>query len=158
MTSCTPALTPIDTSPKVSSSFRTPLDDASSYRSLVGTLQYLKMTRPNLVYVVQQVCLRMHDPRDNHLSLMKCILCYIRDTTSYGLQLYSSSSFDLTAYFNADWASCPDTSRSTFGYCTTFLGDNLISWSSKKQHTVSRLSAEVEYRAVANAVAECCWS
>jgi putative hemolysin len=60
------------------------------------------------------------------------------------------------AYSDADWAGCPNTRHSTSGYCV-FMGDNLVAWSSNRQHTVSRTSAEAEYRGVANAVAEMCW-
>jgi hypothetical protein len=62
----------------------------------------------------------------------------------------------LVAYSDADWVGCPNTRKSTSGYAI-FLGDNLVSWSSKRQVTVSRSSAEAEYRAVANAVAEATW-
>ncbi|GJU47967.1 ribonuclease H-like domain-containing protein [Tanacetum coccineum] len=62
----------------------------------------------------------------------------------------------LTAYTDADWAGCPVTRRSTSGYCV-FLGDNLLSWSAKRQVTLSRSSAEAEYRGVANVVAETAW-
>lgn len=98
----------------------------------------------------------MHDPRESDFALIKRILRYVKGTLDYGLQLTSSSSNDLVVYSDADWAGCPDTRRSTSGYCV-FLGDNLISWSSKRQHTVSRSSAEAEYRGVANSIAEACW-
>ncbi|GJU43592.1 ribonuclease H-like domain-containing protein [Tanacetum coccineum] len=76
---------------------------------------------------------------------------------SYAVQqLFSSSTTDLVAYSDADWASCPTTRRSTFGYCI-FLGNNLLSWSSKRQPMLSRSSAKAEYRDVANVVAETCW-
>ncbi|GKA55513.1 ribonuclease H-like domain-containing protein, partial [Tanacetum coccineum] len=125
-------------------------------RSFAGALQYLTFTRPNLSYVVQQVCLYMHDPREPHLAALKRILCYVRDTLDYGLQLYSSSTSSLVAYSDVDWAGCPTTRRSTLGY-GVFLGNNLLSWSSKRQYTVSRFSIDAKYRGVASAVAEKSW-
>ncbi|GJT61430.1 ribonuclease H-like domain-containing protein [Tanacetum coccineum] len=118
--------------------------------------KYLTFTRPDISYAVQQVCLYMHDPREPHSSALKRILCYVRGTLDYGLQLFSSSTTDLVAYSDADWAGCPTTRRSTSGYCV-FLGNNLLSWSSQRQPTISRSSAVDEYRGVANAVAETCW-
>ncbi|GKE28328.1 ribonuclease H-like domain-containing protein, partial [Tanacetum coccineum] len=105
---------------------------------------------------VQQICLYMHDPRDPHFTALKRILRYVRGTIDHGLQLYVSSTSQLTAYTDADWAGCPVTRRSTSGYCV-FLGDNLLSWSAKRQVTLSRSSAEAEYRGVANVVAETAW-
>jgi hypothetical protein len=104
---------------------------------------------------MQQVCLHMHDLWESHLTVMKRILRYLRGTPDYGL-LRRSRSTDLVVYTDADWAGCPDTRRSTSGY-VVFLGDNLVSWSAKRQTVVSRSSAEVEYRAVANGVAEATW-
>ena len=98
----------------------------------------------------------MHDPREPHLAALKRILRYLHGTLSLGLTLRRSSAAELVVYTDADWAGCPDTRRSTSGYAV-FLGDNLVSWSSKRQHTVSRSSAEAEYRAVANGVAEASW-
>ena len=156
MKECRPATTPVDTRAKLSADAGAPVDDASDYRSLVGGLQYLTMTRPDLSYAVQQACLHMHAPRAHHLAMVKRVLRYVRGTAAFGLQLHRSPSLDLVGYSDADWAGCPDTRRSTSGYAV-FLGDSLISWSSKRQPTVSRSSAEAEYRAVANVVAECCW-
>nr|GEV51296.1 hypothetical protein [Tanacetum cinerariifolium] len=102
------------------------------------------------------VCLHMHDPREPYFSALKRILRYVFGTLDYDLQLFSSSTTDLVAYLDADWAGCPTTRRSTSGYCV-FLGHNLLSWSAKRQLTLSCSNAEAEYRGVANAVAETCW-
>nr|GEV34046.1 ribonuclease H-like domain-containing protein [Tanacetum cinerariifolium] len=80
----------------------------------------------------------------------------VRGTLDYGLQLFSSSTTNLVAYSDANWAGFPTTWRSTLGYCV-FLGNNLLSWSSKRQPTLSRSSAEAEYRGVTNAVTKTCW-
>ncbi|GKF38532.1 ribonuclease H-like domain-containing protein [Tanacetum coccineum] len=91
-----------------------------------------------------------------HLSAPMRILRYVQGTMHYGLKLFSSSTTDLVAYSDADWARCPTTRRSTSRYCV-FLGNNLLSWSSKRQSTLSRSSLEAKYRGVANAVAETYW-
>ncbi|GJR84609.1 ribonuclease H-like domain-containing protein [Tanacetum coccineum] len=148
-------LTPIDTEKKLGPE-RSPITNPTLYRSLAGPLQYLTFTRPDLSYAVQQLCLYMHDPREPHLNAMKCVLRYLRGTTNLGLQLLQSTTSQLIAYSDADWAGCPATRRSTSGYCV-FLGDNLLTWSSKRQDMLSRSSAEAEYRRVANAVAETSW-
>ena len=156
MLQCKPISTPVDTTSKLLAKSSDPVADPTEYRSIAGGLQYLTFTRPDISYAVQQICLHMHDPRANHLLLVKRVLRYIRGTTGHGLTLFRRSSNKLLAYSDADWAGCPDTRRSTSGYCV-FLGTNLVSWSAKRQHTVSRSSAEAEYRAVANVVAETCW-
>ena len=156
MANCNPIATHVDTKLKASAANGKLIDDATTYRSIAGTLQYLTITRPDIAYAMQQVCLHMHAPRDMHQMMMKHILRYVKGTTSLGIQLRAAPSPTITAYSDADWAGCPDTRRSTSGFCV-FLGNSLISWSSKRQTTVSRSSAEAEYRAIANAVSECSW-
>lgn len=156
MSNCNPCLTPVDTKPKLSATQGKLISNPTEYRSLAGALQYLMLTRPDISYAVQQLCLFMHDPKECHLNLLKRVLRYVRGTSNLGLHIRKSPGRALIAYSDADWAGCPDTRRSTSGYCV-YYGDNLISWSSKRQVTVSRSSAEAEYRGVACAVAECCW-
>nr|GEX99909.1 ribonuclease H-like domain-containing protein [Tanacetum cinerariifolium] len=155
MTNCNPSRTSVDTDSKLGPE-DFPIQDPTLYRSLTGGLQYLTFTRPDISYVVQQICLYMHDPREPHLAALKRILRYIRGTLDFGFHLYSSTTISLVGYTDVDWAGCPLTRRSTSGYCV-FLGDNLLSWSSKHQQTISRSSAEAEYRGVANVVAETAW-
>ncbi|KAJ9544817.1 hypothetical protein OSB04_024524 [Centaurea solstitialis] len=155
MVSCNPCNTPADTKTKLAVDGE-PVPDPTLYRSLVGALQYLTFTRPDIAYAVHQVCLFMHDPRLPHLNALKRILRYLKGTLSHGLHLKASAVDRLVAYSNADWAGCPTTRRSTSGFCV-YLGDNLVSWSSKRQHVVSRSSAEAEYRGIANVVAETAW-
>ncbi|GJV78719.1 ribonuclease H-like domain-containing protein [Tanacetum coccineum] len=155
MLNCNPCRTPVDTEKKLGPE-GSPVTDPTLYRSLAEALQYVTFTRPDLSYAVQQLCLYMHDPREPHLNAMKRVLRYLRGITDLGLQLFRSTTSQLIAYSDADWAGCPATRQSTSGYCI-FLGDNLLTWSSKRQDTSSRSSAEAEYRGVANAVAETSW-
>ncbi|XP_055826452.1 uncharacterized mitochondrial protein AtMg00810-like [Solanum dulcamara] len=156
MSNCSPCPTLVNTKSKLSATADTPYDDPTKYRSLAGALQYLTFTRPDISYVVQQVCLHMHAPTNEHMRALKRIIRYLQGTLTHGLYLNKSSVNQLISYTNIDWGWCPDTRRSTSGYCI-FLGDNLFSWSSKWQPTLSRSSAEAEYRGVANVVSDSCW-
>ncbi|GJS16760.1 putative reverse transcriptase domain-containing protein [Tanacetum coccineum] len=85
-------------------------------------------------------------------------LTFTRLDFSYAIQQLSTLVYYITTYciLDADWAGCLATRRSTSGYCV-FLGDNLRTWSSKRQDTLSRSSAKAEYHWVTNAVAETSW-
>lgn len=85
-----------------------PLDDATEYRNIVGGLQYLTITRPDISYAVNRVCQYLHAPRTSHWSAMKRILRYLSHTVSYGLHLRSTSSSALSAFSDADWAGSLD--------------------------------------------------
>ncbi|GKB28811.1 ribonuclease H-like domain-containing protein [Tanacetum coccineum] len=153
MVTCNPSRTPVDTDSKLGLKGAL-VQDPTLYRSLAGGLQYLSFTRPELSYAVQQIFLYMHDPREPHLAALKRILRYVQGTLDLGIHLYVSSTTSLVGYTDADWAGCPSTRRSTSGYCV-FLGG--LSWSAKRQHTLSRSSAKAEYQGVANVVAETAW-
>lgn len=135
MIDCNPSRTPVDIGPKLFST-DTLVSNPTLYRSLTGALQYLTITRPNVAYAVQQACLFMHDPREPHLNHVKRIIRYLKGTIELGLHFHSSSPTSWTANSDTDWVGCPYTRRSISGYCI-FLGDNLISWSSNRQLTVS---------------------
>lgn len=151
-----PCRTPIVCKNNLSKHSGTPLSDGTEYRSIVGALQYLSLTRPDISFAVNKVCQFMHCPTTDHWTAVKRILRYLKQTIQYGLLLQPFSSATLHAFSDADWAGCINDSRSTSGYGIN-LGPNLISWSSKKQTTVARSSTEVEYRGLANATAELLW-
>lgn len=130
--------------------------DPTFYRSIVGGLQYLTFTRPDIAYSVNFVCQHMHQPSNFHFQLVKRILRYVQGTLDHGIRLLSHTITNLYAFSYSDWGGCPLTRRSTTRFCT-FLGPNCVSWSAKKQPTVARSSTEAEYRAMASAAAELTW-
>ena len=126
------------------------------YRSLANALQYLTFNRLGISYVVQEVCLHIHAPCTKHMVDLKRILRHVQDTLQYGLDMYPTIVEKLISYTNADSGGFPDTRCSTSSYYV-FLGDNLIFWSSKCQHTLFCYNVEVEYISVVNYVSESCW-
>ncbi|XP_038976116.1 uncharacterized mitochondrial protein AtMg00810-like [Phoenix dactylifera] len=152
---CKPVSSPLPTKYATSSTDASLFPDAALYRRLAGSLQYLTITRPDLTFAVNYLCQFMHKPLISHYQLLKRVLRYVKGSLDFSL-LYRPSSFVLTAYCDSDWAGDPFDRRSTTGFCV-FLGDNPISWSSKKQPTIARSSTEAEYRALAITSTEIIW-
>ncbi|GMP43055.1 hypothetical protein CsSME_00012568 [Camellia sinensis var. sinensis] len=148
--------TPIELNVKLNSIDGVPLDDPTLYRELVGCLVYLTVTRPDFAYVVHVVSQFVSVPRSTHWAALVRVLRYLRGTIFQGLLLSSTSSLDLVAYADSDWAGDVTDRKSTSGFCM-FLGDSLIPWKSKKQSVVARSTTEAEYRAMAHATAEIVW-
>jgi hypothetical protein len=97
-----PCTTPIDLQAKLAGDSGPPVEDASQFWSIAGALQYLTFTQSDIAYIVQQIYLHMHDPREPHLTAMKRILRYLQKMPDYGLLLRRLSSSDLVIYTDAD--------------------------------------------------------
>lgn len=164
---CKPVDTPMDPLGKLDNEKGDLLHDPEKYRRLVGKLNYLTITRPDISFAVSVVSQFMGAPRIPHWQAVLQIIRYLKGAPGQGLifrnqghlhlSRYSDpDSLKVIGYSDADWAGCPMDRRSTTGYCV-FLGGNLISWKSKKQSVISRSSAEAEYRAMANVTGELQW-
>ncbi|KAL3651407.1 hypothetical protein CASFOL_004409 [Castilleja foliolosa] len=148
--------TPMISSPGLSRYDGSPVSDASLYRSVVGALHYVTITRPEICFSVNKVSQFMANPLEPHWKAVKRILRYLGGTVHLGLNLQRPDNLNITGFADSDWASDIDDRRSVSGYCV-YLGRNLISWSSKKQHCVSRSSTEAEYRSLAHVTSEISW-
>ncbi|GKD40925.1 transposable element [Tanacetum coccineum] len=146
--------TPLSTEP-LSSINSSPSVDATPYRRLVGSLQYLTFTRPDIFFAINKLSQFMHSPRQTHWQALKRVLRYLKGTIHHGLFLNRNSSLTLSAFSDSDWGGVNDVGRSITAYIL-YLGTNIISWKSTRQKSVSRSSAEAEYKALANASAELC--
>nr|GEU29493.1 ribonuclease H-like domain-containing protein [Tanacetum cinerariifolium] len=128
----------------------------TSYQKLVGKLIYLTHTRPDISYVVHCLSQHMHSPLSSHFKANLRVLRYLKGSPSLGLQFNKSSDLRLKAYGDADWARCPKTRKSITEYYV-FLENYFISWKGKRQATLSRSSAEAEYRSMASTTCEIIW-
>ncbi|KAI0502330.1 hypothetical protein KFK09_017278 [Dendrobium nobile] len=129
--------------------------DSTTYRRITGALQYLTITCPDIAHAINTLSQHMHDPEPIHLHLLKRLLRYIHGTINFGLPI-TKSSLTLRTFSDADWAGDSITRKLTLGFCT-FLGNNLVSWTIKKQNTVSRSFTESKYRALTVATADTIW-
>ncbi|KAL5537784.1 hypothetical protein UlMin_045380 [Ulmus minor] len=157
MQDCKPAKTPGVVGKSLSQYDGDLFEDPTKYRSVVGALQYVTLTRPDISFAVNKACQFMQSPTSAHWLAVKRILRYLRGTMQDGIKLQASDHLQIQAYTDADYASTPDDRRSSSGYCL-YMGENLVSWSATKQKVVSRSSAESEYRGLAIAAAEIVWT
>ncbi|GJU70021.1 hypothetical protein Tco_1256280 [Tanacetum coccineum] len=125
--------------------------DPSHYRGMIGTLLYLTASRPDLQFAICMCARYQARPTEKHLHAVKRIFRYLRGTVNRGLWYPKDSSIALTAFADADHAGCQDTRRSTSG-SMQFLGDRLVSWSSKRQKSAAISSTKAEYIAMSG----CC--
>ncbi|XP_028084712.1 uncharacterized protein LOC114285834 [Camellia sinensis] len=142
MTNCKATASPMPTKSPILPTADLPFDQPALYRSLVGALQYLTITRPDLAFAVNSACQHMHCPLISHFNAVKRLLRFLKGTLDCGLQ-FQRGPLTLNAFSDSDWAGNALDRRSTTGFCV-FLGPNWISWSSKKQPTVSRSSTETK--------------
>ena len=156
MLDCKPVDTPMDPNVKLVPGQGESFRDPGRYRRLVGKLNYLTITRPDISFPVSVVSQFLQSPCDSHWDAVIRILRYIKSTPGQGMLYENRGHTQVIGYTDADWAGSPTDRRSTSGYCV-FIGGNLISWKSKKQHVVARSSAEAEYRAMALATCELIW-
>ncbi|KAL9238891.1 hypothetical protein vseg_013261 [Gypsophila vaccaria] len=156
MSEAKPASTPLDSNTSLTLKSGTPLTTPTDYRMLVGSLQYLFLTRPDIAFAVNKLSQFMHQPTTTHWQALKRLLRYLQGTPHFGINIYKQSPLNLHAFSDSDWAGDKDDYLSTGAYIV-YLGKNPISWSSKKQRTVARSSTEAEYRSIANAAAEMTW-
>ncbi|GJQ98781.1 retrotransposon protein, putative, unclassified [Tanacetum coccineum] len=132
------------------------LVDATLYRGMIGSLMYLTSSRPDLIYAVCLCGRYQAKPTEKHLNVVKRIFRYLKGTINMGLWYSKDTSMSMTAYADADHTGCQDTRRNTSG-SAYFIGDKLVSWSSKKQKCTAISSTEVEYIALSGCCAQILW-
>lgn len=153
---CKPAGSSIDQNHKLSLANGPFLADPEKYRRLVGRLIYLSATRPDLTYAIHTLSQFMNKPHDDQWLAALKVVRYLKGTLGQGVLLRAESKDHVSGWCDSDWAACPLTKRSLSGWIVQY-GSSPIVWKSKKQDTVSRSSAEAEYRVMAEVTAELRW-
>jgi hypothetical protein len=141
-----------------------PLSDTDShdlaripYHSLVGSLMYLAIgTRPDISFAVARLCQFLDCYRRAHWNAAIRVVRYLKGTRLLTLSLGGNPDLDLVGFSDSSHADCPDTTRSTMGYCFS-VGGAIFTWSSRRQKTVLNSSCEAEYIALSEASREALW-
>ncbi|GAA0167465.1 transmembrane signal receptor [Lithospermum erythrorhizon] len=140
-----PTTFPMEQNHHLGDSISLPLKDVERHLKLVGRLIYLTFTHPDLSFAVHILSQFMHAPRQDHWSASFRVVRYLKGCPGQGIFLSSSCNLYLSGWCDTDWASCPATRRSVFGWMV-FLDGSPVSWKTKKHVTVAHSFTEVEYR------------
>nr|XP_016513719.1 PREDICTED: uncharacterized mitochondrial protein AtMg00810-like [Nicotiana tabacum] len=151
-----PVSSPLDSTIKLRSEDGALLSDRGYYRKLVGKLNFLTNTRLDIAYSVQHLSQFMKTPREPHLKADIHVLRYLKKDPTLEIFLSNDPNYTFSTYCDSDWAACPDSRKSVSGY-VVLLGNNPISWKSKKKTTILLSSAEAEYRSIRKVVGELIW-
>ena len=130
--------------------------DAKQFRGMIGSLLYLTASRPDIQFSVYLCAIFQSRPKESHLLAVKRIFRYLCGTCDLGLWYPVGCHANLISYSDADYAGCKLDRKSTSGYCQ-FLGNCMITWASKKQHSVALSTAEAEYVAAGSCATQVLW-
>lgn len=151
-----PTSTPMSATYKLLKDSGNLLPSPTEYRALIGSLQYLSLTRPNIAFNTNNLAQFMQNPRTTHWTALKRVLRYLAGSCDKGVFISATAPLNFHAYSDPDWAGDKDDYISTTGYLL-YPGSTPISWSSRKQCSVARSSTEVEYKALADTTSELLW-
>ncbi|KAJ9546726.1 hypothetical protein OSB04_019269 [Centaurea solstitialis] len=156
MTNCSPIKAPMQTRNLLGPDLDGKSVDQKIYRSIIGSLLYLTATRPDIMFSTCFCARFQANPIESHLKVVKRILRYLKGTQDLSLWYPKDSSFELISFTDSDYGGCKLDRKSTSGSCQ-FLGDKLVSWTSKKQNCVSTSTAEAKYVAAASCCSQVLW-
>ncbi|GKE27802.1 hypothetical protein Tco_1443186 [Tanacetum coccineum] len=156
METCDPVGTPMEIKDKLNLDQTGTLVDAMKYHSMIGALMYLTSSRPDIIHATCLCARYQAKPTEKHLKEVKRIFRYLRETSNMGLWYTKDSGFQLTRFSDVDYAECKDTFKSTSSRAQ-FLGEELVSWSSKKQDYMALSTAETEYVSLSACCAQVLW-
>ncbi|GJV81030.1 ribonuclease H-like domain-containing protein [Tanacetum coccineum] len=151
---CKPSATPLElASSNEPTEVDKVLDNITEYQRLIGKLIYPTHTRPDIFYSVYCLSQCMHKPLRSHIKIALKVLRYLKNNPGKRVHIVRQPKASLEAFVDADYAKCLATKKSVTGFCVKLNG-SLISWKSKKQHTLAKSSAEAEYRAMTSVTSE----
>ncbi|GJV01553.1 retrovirus-related pol polyprotein from transposon TNT 1-94 [Tanacetum coccineum] len=156
MTSCDSIGTPMATK-HLDADLSGTLVDQTKYCSMVGALMYLTASKPDIIHATYYCARYQAKPTEKHLTAVKRIFRYLKDSINMGLWYPKDTGFELTSFSDSDHAGCLNSRKSTSGGIQFLSGDKLVSWSSKKHDCTSMSSTEAKYVSLSACCAQVLW-